>query len=77
MEQDNKLHKRRAPNPQQVLMHALQQLGYDGDDGDDDEIAGLASTFLSVNKVRQIIADTWLEPHIWNKMLVDDRRSWQ
>ena len=32
-EQDNKLHKRRALNPQQVLMHALQQVGCNGDDG--------------------------------------------
>ena len=50
-------------------MHALHELGYDGDN---DDIADLVNTFLSVNEVRQTTADTRLEPHVWNKMSVDD-----
>ena len=54
-------------------MHALQQIGYHGDD---DELAKIANSFLSINEVRQNPVDTRLEPHVWNKMSADDRRSW-
>ena len=72
--QDNNLLKRRGTGSQEVLMHALQQVGYD-DDGDN--LADLADTVLSVNKICQTNEDTCLKPHLWNEMMLDDKRSWQ
>ena len=48
IEQDGKLHKCCFLNPQQVLLHALQQVGYNGDAN---KLADLVSNFLSVNEL--------------------------
>ena len=61
------MHKHRAPNPHQVLMHALQQIGYHGDD---DELAEIADTFLYVNKVRQSLLTLGWNPMYGAKFLL-------
>ena len=55
-------------------MHALQRVGYNGDDND---LADLAETVLSVNELQQTTVDTRLNPHLWNEMSIEDKRSWQ
>ena len=54
-------------------MHALQQVGYNCED---DDLAALADTVLSVTKMRWTNDDTRLQSHFWNKMTDDTKQSW-
>ena len=71
-DKDGKLQKRRDTNFQQVLMHALQHVGYNSDD---DDLADLKETVFSVNKMRQTVVDTRLKSHLWNEMSISNNLS--